>query len=52
MTDRFKKLMHKRCGVGGIHCYCCNMYKGKFRRKLNKLARTELKRQDKLNHKE
>jgi len=48
MADRFKKIMHKTCGKGGIYCECCNTYNGKEKNKLNRLARTRLKYQDKI----
>ena len=44
MVDEFKKMMHKRDN----YLYF-NKYKGKDKRKLNKLARTELKRKDRNN---
>ena len=44
--DIFKAEMNRRCGVGGIHCDCCNPYFNgkKEKRILNKLARQRLKR--------
>lgn len=42
--DDFRKKQQQRCGVGGLHCYCCNEYEGKDKPKLNKLARTSLQR--------
>ncbi|NOR27534.1 MAG: hypothetical protein GQ540_03280 [Lutibacter sp.] len=39
MTDQVKKQMHKRCGVGGIKCSCCNDYNGKERKKLMRMVR-------------
>lgn len=48
MADKFKKIMHSSCGPGGIHCKCCNIYKGKEKNKLNRLVRARLKHQDKM----
>ena len=39
MADEFKKTMHKRVGVGGLKCDCCNKYNGKKRKVLNRQAR-------------
>jgi hypothetical protein len=45
--DAFKSEMQKKCGVGGIYCYCCNDYKGKRKKTLNRLARRKLQVKDK-----
>ena len=42
MSDAFRKLQDKRTGKGGVHCYCCNSYKGKSRKILNRLVRRVL----------
>lgn len=42
--DAFKAIMHRKCGKGGLSCYCCNDYRGKAKRTLNRLARRALKR--------
>ena len=42
--DAYKAIMHRKCGKGGVACYCCNDYRGKSKRKLNRLARRELNR--------
>lgn len=47
MSDKFRKLLDKRTGPGGVKCNCCNMYYGKERKKLNRIVRTQLKRMDK-----
>jgi hypothetical protein len=41
--DSYKHAMTSYVGVGGLHCYCCNSYKGKTKRKLNRMARRKLK---------
>lgn len=46
MADKYKKIMHKRSGKGGIHCDCCNKYHGKERKILNLLARRRLDQED------
>jgi len=46
MKDIFKQLMHDNCGVGGIKCYCCNDWKGKARKGLNRIVRAMLKQHD------
>ena len=43
MADEYKKMMHHKCGPGGIKCSCCNCYHGKERKILNRLARRILK---------
>lgn len=47
MADDFKKEMNSRCGVGGMKCHCCNDYKGKDKKVLNRLARRTIKQKDK-----
>ena len=48
MADKFKKIMTEKCGgVGGLHCTCCNIFKGKEKPKLRRIARRIIKRQDK-----
>ena len=44
MSDEFSKCQDQRCGIGGKKCQCCNVYIGKERRILNKLARISIKR--------
>lgn len=46
MKDIFKQLMHYNCGVGGLFCFCCNDWKGKSKKKLNRIARAMLKQKD------
>lgn len=41
--DKFKIEQMCKIGVGGLKCGCCNMYKGIYRKKLNRLARKSLK---------
>lgn len=43
--DAFKAEMNRRVGVGGLRCICCNIYEGKNKSMLRKLARQHLKRQ-------
>jgi len=44
MADRFKRLMHLRCGPGGINCPCCAYGKNKDRKQFyTQLARHQLK---------
>lgn len=52
MADEFKKTMDKICGPGGTKCYCCNCYHGKDRKILRRLARVQLKREDRKKFKE
>lgn len=42
--DAYKAIMHRKCGKGGLSCYCCNHYKGKRKAMLNRLARREFNR--------
>jgi len=46
MMDAFRKKQNLQCDIGGIHCTCCNPHFGKARRRLNKVARLKLKRDD------
>ena len=46
MADLHKLLMHRKCGVGGIYCYCCNRYLGRYRKKLSRLSRHILNQED------
>lgn len=48
--DLYKGFMYHRIGPGGLHCPCCNPFRGKLKNshvgkcnKLNKLARRKLK---------
>ncbi|GAF71110.1 unnamed protein product [marine sediment metagenome] len=43
MADSIKKNMHKRAGIGGLKCRCCNSYKGKGRKALVRAARRTAK---------
>lgn len=45
--DDYKQAMTSRVGVGGLHCTCCNDFKGKDKSKLNRRARRSLKQKDK-----
>jgi hypothetical protein len=45
MADIVKLKMHKKCGKGGIHCHCCNLWNGKERRTLQQMVRRILKRE-------
>jgi hypothetical protein len=45
--DKFRAKQQSECGVGGIKCSCCNMYHDKDKHLLNKIARTQLKVEDK-----
>ena len=47
MADEYKKEMHSRCCVGGLKCRCCNDYKGKDKKMLNRMARRVIKQKDK-----
>jgi hypothetical protein len=46
MSDKFRKLLDTRTGLGGVKCYCCKIYKGKERKKLNRIVRHQIKRED------
>lgn len=46
MADKFRRLLDKLTGPGGVKCYCCNCYHGKQRKILRRLARRRLKRYD------
>jgi hypothetical protein len=48
--DKFKSKMNQRCEVGGMKCSCCNPYHGKDKKKLNRIARRSLKRDDAKNN--
>ena len=41
--DKFTEKQNDICDVGGVHCDCCNPYKGKKRKVLNRMARKQLK---------
>ena len=41
--DLFKAEMNRRCDVGGIHCHCCNPFRGKDKKMLNRMTRKKLK---------
>lgn len=47
MADEFCKCQNSLVGVGGVKCPCCNMFFGRKRKKLNRLARRKLKIKDK-----
>jgi len=42
MADLFRKHLDK-CGIGGVHCNCCNAYFGKDKPALSRLTRRRLK---------
>jgi len=42
MADRYKKLMDKRAGPGGVKCYCCGLDK-KESRTVRRQMKLELK---------
>ena len=46
--DSFREKQNKNCAVGGIHCLCCNGYRGKQnnhkkKQRLNHIVRAEMK---------
>jgi len=41
--DLIKEKMNFDCPVGGIHCKCCNRYRGKERKILRRRARRFVK---------
>lgn len=43
MADEYRKMMNKNCGIGGMKCFCCNIYFGKDKAKLNRWARAQFK---------
>jgi len=43
MSDIFRKSMDNACDVGGVKCDCCNKWKGKARKQLNRIVRRRLK---------
>ena len=43
MADKFRRLLDYHCGIGGVHCYCCNYWKGSHKPKLRRMARRTLK---------
>jgi hypothetical protein len=43
MADKFRREMDVICDVGGAKCDCCNPYKGKTKKILNRLVRRRLK---------
>lgn len=49
--DAFREKQNDQCGPGGVGCHCCNPFKGnrnpRDQAKLNRIARTRLKRDDK-----
>jgi hypothetical protein len=52
--DVFREKQHEQCAIGGIHCHCCNPWRGhnkSAKRKLNSIARLRLKREDRKNFK-
>jgi len=40
-------MLDYRTGKGGVHCYCCNKYRGRKRKILRRLVRRTLKFRDK-----
>ena len=42
MSDEFRKGLDK-IGKGGVHCYCCNDFKGKEKPKLRRIVRARMK---------
>lgn len=46
MADIYRRYLDK-VGAGGVHCYCCNKYKGKEKKVLNRITRRRLKQIDK-----
>lgn len=52
--DRFREKQNEQCDIGGIHCHCCNPFRGhnkSAKRILNKIARLRLKAEDRKNFK-
>jgi hypothetical protein len=47
MSDIFRQEMNSRCGIGGLKCYCCNVYHGKERKLISRSVRRVQK--DRLN---
>lgn len=45
--DKFRAYLNSKCGRHGVTCGLCNDYFGKHRKKLNKLARNKIKKEDK-----
>ena len=43
----FKFEQLKQCDIGGLGCNCCNKWKGKNRKKVNRVARRKIKLKDK-----
>lgn len=43
MADKFRRLLDRKTGKGGVHCYCCNDYFGKHRKRLNRMVRRIIK---------
>lgn len=39
MADEFRREYDRRCGKGGVKCYCCNDWKGKDKAKLRRMVR-------------
>lgn len=46
MADIFRRKLDDYCGCGGVHCYCCNDYKGKYKPLLNRKVRRKIKQVD------
>lgn len=49
MKDKFKEIQIRHFGSGGVHCPCCNEFRGKNvkknKRVLTKMVRASLKRE-------
>jgi len=46
MADIFRRLLDFKTGKGGVHCRCCNSYKGKEKSILRRMARRIIKHKD------
>lgn len=44
--DDYTKKQWNQCGWAGPKCHCCNPYRGKSKKQLNRLARAGLKSDD------
>jgi hypothetical protein len=43
MSDKYRRYLDKYTGKGGVKCCCCNSYKNKEKKKLNRIVRRVMK---------
>jgi len=46
MADIFRRMLDFKTGKGGVHCQCCNSYRGKEKSILRRIVRRIIKHKD------